>query len=87
MGMIDATLTDLSTLTSEEYIRGNFTGYTYRSWFGRLNYAFDSRYLVEANFRYDGSSRFSPDNRWGFFPSASAGWRISEQSETACLLW
>ena len=80
MGMIDATLTDLSTLTSEEYIRGNFTGYTYRSWFGRLNYAFDSRYLLEANFRYDGSSRFSPDNRWGFFPSASAGWRISEEA-------
>ena len=80
MGMIDATLTDLNTLTSEEYIRGNFTGYTYRSWFGRLNYAFDSRYLLEANFRYDGSSRFSPDNRWGFFPSASAGWRISEEA-------
>ena len=80
MGMIDATLTDLNTLTSEEYTRGNFTGYTYRSWFGRLNYAFDSRYLLEANFRYDGSSRFSPDNRWGFFPSASAGWRISEEA-------
>ena len=80
MGMIDATITDLNTLTSEEYIRGNFTGYTYRSWFGRLNYAYDSRYLVEANFRYDGSSRFSPDNRWGFFPSASAGWRISEEN-------
>lgn len=80
MGMIDATLTDLNTLTSEEYIHGNFTGYTYRSWFGRLNYAYASRYLLEANFRYDGSSRFSPDNRWGFFPSASAGWRISEES-------
>ena len=79
MGMIDATLTDLNTLTSEEYTRGNFTGYTYRSWFGRLNYAYDSRYLLEANFRYDGSSRFSPDNRWGFFPSASVGWRISEE--------
>ena len=80
MGMIDATLTDLNTLTSEEYTRGNFTGYTYRSWFGRLNYAYDSRYLLEANFRYDGSSRFSPDSRWGFFPSASAGWRISEEA-------
>ena len=80
MGMIDATLTDLNTLTSEEYTRGNFTGYTYRSWFGRLNYAYDSRYLLEANFRYDGSSRFSPDNRWGFFPSASVGWRISEEA-------
>lgn len=79
MGMIDASLSDLNTFTSEEYIRGNFTGYTYRSYFGRLNYAFASRYLLEANFRYDGSSRFSPDNRWGFFPSASAGWRISEE--------
>lgn len=80
MGMIDDSISDLNTFTSEEYIRGNFTGYTYRSWFGRLNYAYDSRYLVEANFRYDGSSRFSPDNRWGFFPSASAGWRISEEA-------
>ena len=80
MGMLDATITDLNTLTSEEYTHGNFTGFTYRSWFGRLNYAFDSRYLFEANFRYDGSSRFAPDNRWGFFPSASAGWRISEEA-------
>lgn len=80
MGMIDQTISDLNTLTSAEYIKGSFTGYTYRSWFGRLNYAYDSRYLFEANARYDGSSRFSPDNRWGFFPSASAGWRISEEN-------
>lgn len=46
---------------------------------GRLNYAFDGRYLVEFNFRYDGSYKFSPDSRWGFFPGVSAGWRISEE--------
>ena len=41
------------------------------SFFGRLNYDFDDRYLFEANFRYDGSSRFPEDSRWGLFPSAS----------------
>ena len=50
------------------------------SYFGRLNYAFDSRYLFEANMRVDGSSRFHKDNRWGYFPSFSAGWRISEEA-------
>lgn len=51
-----------------------------RSFFGRVNYAYKDRYLFEANFRYDGSSRFIKDNRWGGFPSVSAGWRISEES-------
>lgn len=50
-----------------------------RSYFGRLNYDLNDRYLFEANFRYDGSSRFLKDNRWGLFPSFSAGWRISEE--------
>lgn len=46
---------------------------------GRINYNFDERYLLEASFRYDGSTKFAPGHRWGFFPSASAGWRISEE--------
>ena len=46
------------------------------SYFGRLNYAYKNRYLLEANFRRDGSSRFGPDSRWGTFPSFSAAWRI-----------
>lgn len=50
------------------------------SYFGRVNYDFMGKYLAEANFRADASSRFSPDNRWGYFPSVSAGWRISEES-------
>ncbi|WP_242691615.1 SusC/RagA family TonB-linked outer membrane protein [Desertivirga arenae] len=49
------------------------------SWFGRFGYAYDQRYYAEANFRYDGSTRFTEDNRWGFFPSISAGWRITEE--------
>lgn len=47
---------------------------------GRLNYSFADRYIAEVQFRYDGSSKFAKGNQWGFFPSASAGWRISEES-------
>ncbi len=46
---------------------------------GRVNYSFADRYLLEAQFRYDGSSKFAKGHRWGFFPSVSAGWRISEE--------
>lgn len=49
------------------------------SGFMRLNYAFSSKYLVEFNFRADASSRFSKKHQWGFFPSASIGWRITEE--------
>lgn len=52
---------------------------TLSSYFGRLNYAFQDKYLLEANFRYDGSSRFPPDRRWGLFPSFSAGWRVAQE--------
>jgi len=49
------------------------------AFFGRANYTFSDRYIAEAQFRYDGSSKFAPGHQWGFFPSASVGWRISEE--------
>lgn len=49
------------------------------SWFGRVNYDYDSKYLLSATFRADGSSKFSEDNRWGFFPSVAVAWRISSE--------
>lgn len=52
---------------------------TYQAFIGRVNYAYSSRYIIEAQFRYDGSSRFPTGDKWGFFPSASAAWRISEE--------
>lgn len=61
-------------------INGSGTDDALQSYFGRLNYDFNGRYLFEANARYDGSSRFAKDNRWGFFPSFSAGWRVTEES-------
>lgn len=50
------------------------------SFISRVNYAFADKYLVTANLRVDGSSIFGPDNRWGYFPSFSFGWRLSEES-------
>ena len=46
---------------------------------GRINYSFADRYLLEAQFRYDGSSKFAKGHQWGYFPSVSAGWRFSEE--------
>lgn len=50
------------------------------SYYGRVNYSYDSRYLITATMRRDGSSRFSKDNRWGTFPSVALGWRVTEES-------
>lgn len=50
------------------------------SLFGRINYNFAGKYLLEASYRYDGSSRLAPDNRWQLFPSFSAAWRASEEN-------
>jgi len=49
------------------------------SYLGRINYDFDGRYLFQFNIRHDGSSKFGPNTRWGTFPSASLGWRISNE--------
>ena len=54
---------------------------------GRVNYAYAGKYLFETTFRYDASSFFPPNNRWGFFPSVSAGWRISEEPFMANATW
>jgi len=65
--------------TVEETSRASFAG--------RVNYAFKGKYLAEATFRYDASSFFPPDSRWGFFPSFSAGWRISEEAFMTNFSW
>lgn len=50
------------------------------SYFGRFQYSYKERYLLSASLRYDGSSKFGPNNRWGLFPAVSAGWKINEES-------
>lgn len=54
--------------------------YAYLSYFGRLNYSFNNKYLLTANLRRDASPRFAPSNRWGTFPSVALGWKMHEES-------
>lgn len=58
---------------------GGIYSANYNAFIGRLNYSFAQRYLVEGQFRYDGSSKFAKGHRWGFFPSVSLGWVVSEE--------
>ena len=69
------------TLMDGEYYSTTSGGYTWGlvGFFGRINYAYAGRYLVELSARYDGSSKFPANSQWGFFPSASVGWRLSEE--------
>ncbi|MEZ4905303.1 MAG: TonB-dependent receptor [Spirosomataceae bacterium] len=73
-------ISELNAGGANPVVGGNSTQSRLMSYFGRVNYVFNDKYLLEANFRYDGSSRFAADKRWGFFPSISAGWRINEES-------
>ena len=61
-------------------VKGGQNEYALAGYFGRINYDYAGKYLLELSGRYDGSSRFSSKDRWGFFPSASVGWRLSEES-------
>ena len=94
--MFGASYTDI--LDGLDVINGNgtltLTGdekNTYRnaimSYFGRLNYDFYSKYLLEFNGRYDGSSKFLPQNRWAFFWGTSIGWRINEEAFLKNVKW
>ncbi|MBD5354316.1 MAG: TonB-dependent receptor [Bacteroides sp.] len=67
-------------VTSSGYLNGSEFYSERASVVGRATYGFDSRYFAEFSFRVDGSTRFSPDNRWGFFPTVSASWVISNES-------
>ena len=60
-------------------VSGGQNEYAIAGFFGRVNYNFKERYLLELSGRYDGTSRFRKGHQWGFFPSASVGWRVSEE--------
>ncbi len=80
-------LQENNTGTVMNSITGTSYGDALLSFFGRIQYAYRDKYLLEVNGRYDGSSRFAAENRWGFFPSFSAGWRISEESFMKDIDW
>lgn len=68
-----------SGAAANQQATGSAAEWALQSFFGRINYDFKEKYLVEINGRYDGSSRFAEGKKYGFFPSFSAGWRISEE--------
>ena len=70
---------DTSIATNSE-LSDKIEPWSMMSYFGRVNYNFKERYLLEANVRYDGSSRLDPSKRWRAFPSVSAAWRMNEES-------
>lgn len=69
----------LNSATGTQTINGSGDEFTLLSYFSKFNYVFNSKYLLSATLRYDGSSKFGINNRFGFFPAVSAGWRISEE--------
>jgi len=77
--LLSETLNDLNLASGEHILGGGASEWVLRGAFYRLNYDFDGRYLFEASGRYDGTSRFAKNDRFGFFPSFSAGWIISEE--------
>jgi TonB-linked SusC/RagA family outer membrane protein len=80
-GLIDPSVPAISTATSfPSNPTGSATDWAMRSVFGRLTYNYKEKYLLEGNIRRDGSSRFGPNNRYGNFPSVSAGWNLSKES-------
>lgn len=77
---LPGTLQILDVGVSNPIVGGSKSKYTLQSFFGRLNYGWKSRYLFEANFRYDGSSRFPDNRKYGLFPSFSGAWKITEEA-------
>src|SRR5699024_321732 len=70
---------DLSLVTGEMQVDGGASEWALRGYFFRTNYNYDDKYLLEISGRYDGTSRFREGDRYGFFPSFSAGWIISNE--------
>ncbi|MDE5934405.1 MAG: SusC/RagA family TonB-linked outer membrane protein, partial [Muribaculaceae bacterium] len=76
----DQNQSTLSAYPTVGRTNGEYTEWAMRSYFGRLNLIWDDKYMLEGNIRADGSSKFAPGHRWGWFPSISGGWRISEEA-------
>ena len=80
LNVISASLPTIALATGDQYVDEAISEWAVRGLFYRLNYIFKDRYIVEFNGRYDGSSKFPSDQRWGFFPSASVAWRVDEEN-------
>ncbi len=70
----------ISTATGDPTLKESMTHFATQGFFGRFTYNYKEKYLLESNVRYDGTSKFQQGNRWGLFPSFSAGWNVSEEN-------
>lgn len=78
--LITESIPNISAATGKEIItNSNLEHWATAGFFGRVNYDYKERYLVEFNLRYDGTSRFAADKRWNWFPSVSAGWNLARE--------
>lgn len=77
--LLDPDKGELGLATGDQFASGSHSKNSYAGYFGRINYDYMGKYLLELNGRYDGSSQFSAEDRWAFFSSFSAGYRISEE--------
>lgn len=78
--LLDMNKPEISLATGDNFIYGSHSSWAIMGFFARVNYNYKNRYLIELNGRFDGSSRFPSNQRWGFFPSGSIGWVASEES-------
>ena len=78
--LVSASLPSLNLATGTPLVGDWYSDWAVRGIFGRLNYTFDNKYILEFNGRYDGSSRFPKENRFALFPSFSAAWRIDREN-------
>lgn len=78
--LIDPNLGQPNLATGDQFVTSRNSHWNTLGFFGRINYAYKDKYLFEINGRQDGSSRLSPNKKWGFFPSMSAGYILSEES-------
>jgi TonB-linked SusC/RagA family outer membrane protein len=88
LDLIDPGLGVINGAVGDATAGGTRVEWAMRSFFGRVNLGWDNKYLLEINMRADASSRFLPDERWGYFPSVSAAWRIDQEEFMAsCTSW
>ncbi|MBO9732112.1 MAG: TonB-dependent receptor [Chitinophaga sp.] len=73
--------------SGQQFNGGNLEEWGLMSYFGRVTYAYDNKYMINANMRADASSRFGADHRWGYFPSFSAGWNIAHENFMKDVTW
>lgn len=78
--LITEDIPNINTALGKEYAYGNRDHWATAGFFGRINYNYNERYLMEVNLRYDGTSRFARDKRWNLFPSVSLGWNIAHEA-------